>query len=135
MTLIELVMFIVIVGVGLAGVLSSLNISVKSSADPIQPKQALTIAESLLEEALLKNYSNPPGGYVASCPGTCDRNSFDDIGDFNNYSITPISGYTATVQVAAENTTDLGVTARKITVNVTPPNGQALSLAGFRANY
>lgn len=50
MTLIELIMFIVIVGAALAGVLSVLDITARSSADPMVRKQMLAIAEAMLEE-------------------------------------------------------------------------------------
>lgn len=50
LTMIELILFIVIVSVALAGVLSVLNITTKSSADPMIRKQMLSIAEALLEE-------------------------------------------------------------------------------------
>ncbi len=49
-SLIELIMFIVIVSVGIAGILSVMNVTTKASADPLLRKQALAIAESLLEE-------------------------------------------------------------------------------------
>jgi MSHA pilin protein MshD len=56
-SLIELVMFIVIVGVAVVGVLAVMNITTKSSADPIVRKQALAIAESLLEEIELMPFT------------------------------------------------------------------------------
>lgn len=61
LTLVELVMFIVIVGTAVAGVLSVLNITVKSSADPQLRKQAVAIAEALLEEIQLSGmtYCDP----------------------------------------------------------------------------
>lgn len=49
-TLIELVIFIVIVSVALVGVLKILEITNLGSADPLLRKQALSIAESLLLE-------------------------------------------------------------------------------------
>ena len=58
-TLIELIIFIVVVAAGLAGILSVMNTVVKSSADPMIRKQTVAIAESLLEEILLKEYSDP----------------------------------------------------------------------------
>lgn len=57
LTLVELVMFIVIVSVALAGVLTVLNITVKSSADPMIRKQMLAIAEALLEEVQSKAFT------------------------------------------------------------------------------
>lgn len=133
-TLVELIVFIVIVSVALAGVLSSLNVSVRGSADPLLSKQALAIAEGLLEEVKLKNYQNPSGGYVAACPTACERALFDDIGDYNGFTLTPVDGYTATVSVGAPNN-DLGITARLITVSVLQPNQQTFSLSAYRANY
>lgn len=49
-TLIELIAFMLIVGVALAGVLTVFGTSVRSSADPMASKQMLAIAESLLDE-------------------------------------------------------------------------------------
>ena len=58
-TLVEMIIFIVVVSVGLAGVLSALNINVQHSADPLQPKQALAIAESYMEEIFYRDYCDP----------------------------------------------------------------------------
>lgn len=56
-SLIELVMFIVIVSVALAGILLVMNATTKGSADPLIHKQALAIAESLLEEVELMPFT------------------------------------------------------------------------------
>ena len=53
LTLIELIFFIVIVGGALAGVLSVLNVTTKSSADPLVRKTMLAIAQALMEEVQL----------------------------------------------------------------------------------
>ncbi|MES2878125.1 MAG: type II secretion system protein [Pseudomonadota bacterium] len=141
-TLIELIIFIVIVSVGLAGILSVMNTVVASSADPIVRKQAIAIAESLLEEIVLKEYANPAGGYTA---GT-DRAQFDDVGDYAGYAtigiedvfgdaVAGLGNYNVAVVVAAP--TDLsGVTVRMITVTVTRAGtGDTVSLSGYRSNY
>ena len=57
LTLVELVLFIVIVGVGLAGILSTMNITTRASADPLRRKQAMLIAEGLLEEVELARFT------------------------------------------------------------------------------
>jgi MSHA pilin protein MshD len=57
LTLIELIVFIVIVGAALAGVLSVLNLTTQHSADPMVRKQALSIAEAILEEALSQPFT------------------------------------------------------------------------------
>lgn len=56
-SLIELVFFIVVVGIGIAGVLSVMNITNLRSADPMARKQAISIAESLLEEINLQPFT------------------------------------------------------------------------------
>jgi MSHA pilin protein MshD len=50
LTLIELIIFIVIICVGLAGITVTYDVVVRGSADPMVRKQALVIAESLLLE-------------------------------------------------------------------------------------
>ncbi|MDR3370371.1 prepilin-type N-terminal cleavage/methylation domain-containing protein [Rhodoferax sp.] len=141
-TLIELIIFIVVVSVGLAGILSVMNTVVKSSADPMVRKQAVAIAESLLEEILLKQYSNPTGGYSGT-----DRSKFDDVSDYAGYSTTAgivdlvgtaipgLTSYNISPPVTVIVSGDLtGVTSKKITVSVTGP-GVSVSLSGYRANY
>ena len=75
MTLIELVMFIVVVGVGLAGILAVLTVSTKSSADPMIRKNMLAIAEALLEEVRMMpfTYCDPDdaNAATASSPAGC----------------------------------------------------------------
>jgi MSHA pilin protein MshD len=56
-TLIELIVFIVIVSVAVVGVLQALRMSSANSADPLRRKQALMIAESLLEEVQLAKFT------------------------------------------------------------------------------
>ncbi|HJV75001.1 MAG TPA: type II secretion system protein [Noviherbaspirillum sp.] len=86
LTLIELVLFIVIVSVGLAGILSVMNITTRNSADPMIRKQALAIAESLLEEVKLQpftfcdpddpnNLEDPPPASEAECSAGFDEST------------------------------------------------------------
>jgi MSHA pilin protein MshD len=49
-TMIELILFIVIVGVALTVILGVMNLTTQRSADPVRRKQALLLAEALLEE-------------------------------------------------------------------------------------
>jgi MSHA pilin protein MshD len=73
-SLIELVIFIVIVGVAVAGVLTTFSTTVRSSADPMVRKQALLVAESLLEEVLLQDFTwcDPDDANAATATGTTD---------------------------------------------------------------
>ncbi|MES2048542.1 MAG: type II secretion system protein [Pseudomonadota bacterium] len=56
-SLVELIMFIVIVSLGIVGILSVMNVTSKASADPMLRKQAMAIAESLLEEIELQAFT------------------------------------------------------------------------------
>lgn len=49
-TLVELIIFMMVVGIALMGILAAMNLSSSRSADPLRRKQALMIAEGLLEE-------------------------------------------------------------------------------------
>lgn len=57
LTLIELIIFMVIISVALAAVLQLLNLSTKFSVDPLRRKQALLLAEGLLEEVQLAGFT------------------------------------------------------------------------------
>jgi MSHA pilin protein MshD len=77
-SLVELIMFIVIVGVALAGILLVMNVTTRNSADPLIHKQALAIAESMLEEVELmpftycdpddSNAANATAATAVQCP-------------------------------------------------------------------
>jgi MSHA pilin protein MshD len=56
-TLVELVLFIVVVSVAVAGILQVLRLNAGASADPLRRKQALMIAEALMEEVQLAQYT------------------------------------------------------------------------------
>ena len=49
-TLVELIMFMVIISIALAGIVQVMRFTTANSADPLRRKQALMIAEALLEE-------------------------------------------------------------------------------------
>lgn len=72
LTMIELILFIIIVSVGLAGVMSVLNVTVMHSADPIINKQLQAIAESFLEEvsAMPFTYCDPNDPNVLTAAST-----------------------------------------------------------------
>ncbi len=57
LSLIELIVFIIIVSTALVGVLSVFNVAVRGSPDPMIRKQMLAIAEALLEEVQLQPFT------------------------------------------------------------------------------
>src|SRR5262245_4927235 len=56
-TLIELIMFVVIVSLGVAGILSVFFFTTQKSADPAARKQMIAIAEAMLEEVELMPFT------------------------------------------------------------------------------
>jgi MSHA pilin protein MshD len=117
-SLIELIMFIVIVSIAVAGVLGVLNMATRASSDPLIQKQALAIAEALLEEVQLQpfTYCDPDdpnaanalsaAGCTGGAGGANDENRlplgpeagetrtsattpYDNVSDYNGFSIGP----------------------------------------------
>lgn len=82
-SLIELVMFIVIISVAVIGVLLVMNLTIAHSADPLVRKQSLAIAESLLEEVELMpfTYCDPNDVNAASAVSTagCSAGLSQDV--------------------------------------------------------
>ena len=142
-SLIELVMFIVIVSVALAGVMLVMNNTTRYSADPLIHKQALAIAESLLEEIELKDFT--PGGYSGT-----DRSQFNDIFDYNaltasavtyansSVAVTGLAEYSVSAVVATLPAVWGNIpaaSAAQITVTVTEPGGQVIEMTGYRVAH
>ncbi|MGQ0546253.1 MAG: type IV pilus modification PilV family protein [Betaproteobacteria bacterium] len=73
-SLVELIVFIVVVSTAVMGVLGALNVATRSSADPMLQKQALAIAEALLEEIQLQpfTYCDPDDAAAASALSSAD---------------------------------------------------------------
>lgn len=132
-SLIELIMFIVIVGVALAGILLVMNVTTRGSADPLIHKQALAIAESLLEEVELMPFTfcDPDDANAASamaaagaCAAAANEESatigpeagetrysmvtpFDNVSDYHGFAMNAGTGgildVTGTLVAAALN--------------------------------
>ncbi|MBX3661396.1 MAG: type II secretion system protein [Burkholderiales bacterium] len=78
-SLVELVVFIVIISAALAGILGVMNFTTRASADPLAQKQALAIAEAYLEEALAMpfTYCDPDDVNAATAQSTAAVNPAD----------------------------------------------------------
>lgn len=142
-TLVELVVAIVIIGVALAGVLMVFIRNTSASADPMIWHQATAIAEAYLEEALTKNFTDPDGTNVGETRATYDDvldYNFSDTGarDQNGTPIAGLEGYTVQVQAAQEALNGIPSTdAARVTVTVTPAvlASGAVTISGYRTNY
>ncbi|MEY3760703.1 MAG: hypothetical protein RIR39_2194 [Pseudomonadota bacterium] len=140
-TLIELVISLVIISIALTGIFSVINLTVSHSADPVVDYQAITIAESYLEEILLHAYSDPNTGAVKT------RANYDNVDDYNNLNnlgasnsqgdlLVNLSSYHVSVTVVTANPDLSEVQAKVITVTVTEPRLPApLILIGYKFNY
>ena len=71
-TLVELIMFMVIISIALAGILQIMRFTTANSADPLRRKQALMIAEALLEEVRQSGftYCDPSSGNADTAANT-----------------------------------------------------------------
>lgn len=74
-TLIEQIMFIIIVSVGVIGLVSVMNPAIRASADPMLTKQLVAIAESLLNEVMHQPFTwcdpDDPAASTALSYGDC----------------------------------------------------------------
>lgn len=150
-TLIEMVIAIVIIGVGLAGLLTAFNTAVRSSADPLVNKQLLAIAEEMQAEILAKPFAvngTAPANSLKSCGGGSppSRAAFDDVSDYNAYQTTgvcDIDGFAVaglesySVSVSVDSGAALGLAAGQVkTVQVVVTNaGNNVTLLGWRTNF
>lgn len=139
-SLLELVLAIVVLGVGLAGLLLAFNQSVAASADPLLRKQMLSIAEEMMDEIRLRSFAPQ----ASAAPAGCARSAFNDVDDYNGYNQTSVcdidgnaiislSGYG--VAVAVTNVTlPNSVAAKRIAVTVNQ-GGNNLTLVGYRTGW
>lgn len=137
-TLIELILFMVIVGVALAAIVGVMNLTTQRSADPVRRKQALMLAEALLEEVELAKFSfcdvyDPRAGddnpaTAVTGPGDCAAATVENWGpEANNQRpFDNINDYVTTANVPAAAFGAGGA--------LLDANGNALPLAGFTAS-
>jgi len=146
LTLIELVLFIMIVGVALAAIVGVMNFTTRHSADPVRRKQALMLAEALLEEVELAKFTfcdvyDPRAGSddaaaAVTGPGDCaaatqeqwgpeanNARPFDNVNDYVGKAGEPaINAFSADTKLATAST------------RLVDANGNALPLDGFTAS-
>ena len=142
-TLIEVIIFIVVVGAGMAGILSVMNTVVKSSADPLVRKQALAIADSIMEEILQKAFSDPD-----ATGSETTRSTMDDVSDYDGKTQTlfnsaspggwpaALDGYSVAIAVTTDTTVvgTAALPAKQITVTV-GRGSESVVVVGYRGNY
>ena len=109
--LVELVVSIVIISVGVAGVLLVFATTVERSADPQLTEQGYAVAEGYLAEILLHPVSDPAGGETGGPEPGETRDLYDDVQDYagllespprdqSGATIAGLPGYQVTVSVS-----------------------------------
>lgn len=136
-SLIEMIVFIVVISIASSALLATYNYSLLHNTDPLIQVRALELAQSRLDEIIALKYdaNTPTGGIPACdsptgvpCNNTPDAN-MNDVDDFHNVNDTPYAGYTRRVTVTTANNLKL------IRVTVLAPQNFSVTLAAFRANF
>ena len=149
-TLLELIVFMVVVSVAMVVLLATLASAVKSSYDPVARAKAIEKGQALLDEILSRKFDeNTPTGGVPACGSTADNpclgivpeDDFDDVGDYHQNPPPGYAGDPYPVTVSVEPIPDNELTgvsaghARLITVRVATPGGDSVVLSVYRANF
>jgi MSHA pilin protein MshD len=138
-TLMEMIVFIVVVSIALTVLTAAYNQSVIKSSEPLIRQKSLNLAQAKMDEVMALKYDamTPTGGVPAcnsstagaqSCNNTPDAD-MNDVDDFHNQSDEPYTGYQRQVTVTQTNN------IKRIQVRVTAPDSSSILLTAERANF
>lgn len=152
-SLIELVISIVVLGIALGALSSSLFTGVGRSADPLWQSKMTQVSQAYLDEISSMRYQEDSplgGGSVGTCSingpetgetGVTDRSLFDDVDDYHEYdesvkfldSTTPsdYAGYNVKIVVTCD---DVVVNSKLITVTISSPVNQQIVFSVIRGD-
>jgi MSHA pilin protein MshD len=155
-TLVELVITIVIISVGIAGVVGAFSLITTRSADPLNQTRAVKLAQLYMDEILTQKYDDQtPQGGVPRYSGGCTigaetgetRSTFDDVDDYHELNGSPstatgaplsgYSGFSITVSVVCAGD-EVGLPtseAKRIDLEVIAPGDQSFVFSAYRANF
>ena len=159
-TLVELIITIVVLGIALSALVSALSEGVSQSATPLWEGKALELQQAYLDEILAMQFDDATpvgGGEVVGANAPCtltnegqSRSQFDDVDDYHNLTDTPpvliessidmsqYAQYSVRVQVACAGS-ELGLSenrlAKRILVTVIAPGGQSRNVAVYKGNF
>ena len=160
LTLIELVITIVVLGIALSALISSLSIGIGRSAQPMLEGKALELSQAYLDEILAMSFDDQTptgGGEVSAAQNPCtfseegqSRELYDDVDDYDGLSDAPpvlidstidmsrYANYQVDIAVACAGT-DLGLDsddmAKRITITLTLPSGETRIVAIYKGNF
>jgi MSHA pilin protein MshD len=159
-SLIEMVITIVVIGIALTALTSSLFSGVGRNADPLWQAKATQLSQAYLDEILAMRYQEDSpigGGSVGSCSingaetgsgiggGESSRSLFDDVDDYHGLSesadfldtttSSSYSGYGVSIEVECVGPTNASANNSKlIAITITSPTNQRLVFSVFRAD-
>lgn len=145
-SLIELVVSITIIAVTLTAAMMLVSTNAGSSSEPLMRAQAISIAQSYMEEILSQPLTDPAGGDSGAAESGETRATYDDVTDYHGLSdtagvvdqsgaaVSGLAGYNVSVSVA--DTSLNGDPAKRIAVTVTFDGapGFAFPLTAYRLN-
>ena len=159
-TLIELIITIVIIGIAMSALVSALTTGISRSAQPMLEGKALELSQAYLDEiqAMRFDDQSPIGGgavLAASNPCTMSnegqaRTVFDDVDDYNGVNDSPpvliesgidmsaYANYRVMVSVAcagSELSLSSNALAKRINVTVVLPSGESRDVAIYKGNF
>lgn len=156
-TLIELVITIVVLGIALSAMISSLSTGIAQSANPLWESRSLELTQAYLDEILAMKFDGTQsagGGVITGGCAISDdgqlRREFDDIDDYNglldappvliesSLDMTTYGEFSVAITVTCSGT-ELGLVddslAKRITITVTVPGGVTRSIAVYKGNF
>ena len=148
-TLIETLVFMVVVSIALGALVKVFSSAVSDSVDPVVRTRALEIAQAQLDEILSRKFDeNTPSGGVPACNSTAGipcagivaDTDFDDVGDFHFMppdTSHPNHTVSVTVVEAGDELSSVvgNANARRITVTVTVPGSSNIQLSAYKVNF
>jgi len=156
-TLVELILFIIIVAVATSGLFAAINSSTVNNVNPLHQVRALELAQAQMDEIIGKRYDeNSPSGGFPPCDSDelgkpdCSTSlgpesdeitmpsssvKFDDVDDYHGFNTVPAAygGYNMTVSVTG--VTLAGRPAKLITVTVDSGANDPVALSAYRGNF
>jgi MSHA pilin protein MshD len=161
-TLIELVITIVVIGIAMSALISALSTGIINSSTPLWESKALELSQAYLDEIQAMKFDEQMatgGGALAGVLVSCTaadfndsetRAEYDDVDDYNGLNDSPprlieaainmdaYASYVVAVQVSCAGS-DLGFannqSAKRIVVTVTVPGGESRSVALYKGNF
>lgn len=159
-TLVELVIFIAIVSIAVAGVLLVLNVTTRNSVDPQLRKQALSIAEALMERVSSARFTfcDPSDPNAETSAGICsvpeaagpENGTLDNVNDYvaafgvpqaiavadvNGINAPNLAAYTAMLTIRQQALGAVPADASLLITIEVSHGAETIRLDGYRTRY